>query len=77
MRFDKATLLNVAFSSFSAAGDGTFKYAGKNVSAKLDFKKGILEAAKQKVSRALVNTRDGVDVEIAIGAAVAVDHFQR
>lgn len=77
VRFDSATLLDAAFSNFKAAGAGIFKYSGRKISAKLDFNKGTIEITKGNVNPALVNTRDGVDVEIRIGADSAVDHFKK
>jgi hypothetical protein len=76
-RFDDATLLDAAFADFRAIGKGVYKYSAGKTSATLDFKRGTIEVTKQKVNPASVNPRDGVDVEIRFGAAVAFDHFGR
>jgi hypothetical protein len=76
-RFDDATLLNVAFGEFKAAGPNIYLYNTGKTRAKINFRKGTIEVSKQRVSPAEVNVRDGVDVEIRFGDAVAFDHLSR
>jgi hypothetical protein len=75
--FDGATLLSAAFSSFKRSGAGVYTFKNRSTSAKIDFNKRTIEVTKDNVKAGTVDPRNGVDVEIRFGAAVATDHVAR
>lgn len=75
--FDGANLLNAALSDFETDGGGVYRYRSTQVRAKMDFNKGTLKVSNRDVDTARVNVRDGIDVELRIGASSAVDHVRR
>lgn len=75
--FDGAVLLDIALGDFEAEGAGVYRYRTPNVKARIDFKKGTLKVSSRGVDTTSVNIRDGIDVELRIGAAVAVDHVKK
>ncbi|HEY5601837.1 MAG TPA: hypothetical protein VIM41_01890 [Gammaproteobacteria bacterium] len=77
VRFDDATLLNVAFGEFKAAGRNCYVYKGDKTKAKINFKKGTIEVSKNRVNPQEVNARDGIAVEIRFGDAVASDLYRK
>lgn len=75
--FDGATLLSVAFSKFKSSGAGVYTFKNRSTSAKIDFSKRTIEVTKDNVAAGTVDPRNGVDVEIRFGAAVATDHVAK
>lgn len=75
--FDGASLLNVALGDFDTDGAGVYRYRSAQTRAKIDFNQGTLKVVSRDGDTASVNIRDGIDVELHIGASSAVDHVRR
>jgi hypothetical protein len=73
--FDGITLLAEPFSAFGPGErSGVHVLAGRGVVAKLDFARGRLFLLTRKIGLSRLDPANGVDVELTIGGATAVEN---
>jgi hypothetical protein len=74
--FDGVTLLEAPFAQFVRTRPGKYHHHARNLRAEIDLRKGTLELSRDKVRLSGIDARNGVDVQVAFGAAVDSDHFR-
>ncbi|MDD2732810.1 MAG: PKD domain-containing protein [Desulfuromonadaceae bacterium] len=73
---DGTEVFAVPFREFSVVDHNAYRYKNQNLWVKIDFDKGRLSVNAEKVMLTGYNPRNGVDVNMMIGNAVAADNIQ-